>query len=255
MSKYTTQIRFICESAIPLEHQGDGSFVDTAIESGREKLFNFEYDLFDPLYKEVIETKFLRHNYTREIGFETVGLFKLKLQDLWLMKLPYYNQLWNSALIEFNPMYDVDYTTDHKGTGSMDRQDKGVKNSNSSFTNKTVRDGSSDGTEDLINKYSDTPQGGLDGVIDTDWLTNATVNDNENHNEWEDEATQTGTGVVGESTGLISGVNTTDDYLRRVVGKMAGKSYSKMLQEYRDTFLNIDEMFIKEFRNLFMLIY
>lgn len=335
MSKYTTEIRFICESAIPLDKQGDGSDVETAIESGRNVLFNFPYDLFLDTYKEVIESKFLRHNYTREIGFETVGLFKLKLRDLWLMKLPYYNQLWESSLLEFDPFLDVDYQIKHEGKGKVERDDttnttndgtlkqtdntssnatgkrdetttqemQGMGNSSESGTQTNSVTGSqtdhAQGTEDrldnLLQKYSDTPQGGLDGIIDTDWLTNATQNINTYHKEYEDDKTSntkqdgltadnrnrvdtsnskgSGTGsiltvdsnyanalkdVVTGNTGRIildGETNTSDEYLRRVWGKYNSRSYSKALIEFRETFLNIDEMFIKEFKNLFMLIY
>lgn len=255
VSKYTTQIRFICESSIPLDKQGDYTDVDNAIESGRSNIFNFEYNLFDNTYKSVIERKFLLHNYTREIGFETVALFKLKLQDLWLMKLPYYNKLWESALIEFNPMYDVNYNTEYSGTQAVEREDETTSNGNTSTANNTKRDGTSNDNENLVNKYSDTPQGALDGVIDTDWLTNATTNDIDRDKTWEDETDSTGSVITRVTGTLTSDVGTTDNYIKSVVGKMGGKSYSKMLQEFRDTFINIDEQFINEFKNLFMLIY
>lgn len=243
VSKYTTEIRFICESAVPLEEQGSGNNVDVAIESGRGVLFNFNYDLFDSNYKSVIETKFLRHNYVREIGFETVGLFKLRLQDEWLMKLPYYNKLWESALIEFNPIYDVDYKVSHQGQGTSNRNDSTTSNNERTTTDNITSN------ENLLDKYSDTPQGELNGVIDTDWLTNARQNVNTR------SATSNGSIIDDGSGSLVSAINNTDAYIRSVVGKMPGKSYSKMLKEFRETFINIDEMFINEFKKLFMLIY
>lgn len=235
MSKYTTEVRFICESAIPLEQQGDLSDVKTAIECGRKKIFTFDYDLFDNNYKGVIETKFLRHYYTREIGHETVGLWKLKLEDKWLMKLPYYNKLWESAMLEFNPFNDVDYFVEHAGSGTSDRTDNV----------ETDKSGTNTANADRIQKYSDTPQGGLDGVIDTDWLTNATQNQDELSGAFTENGSQDST------SNLIS----TDEYLRHVYGKMGNVSYSKLLKEYRSTFMNIDEMFIDEFKKLFMLVY
>ena len=44
---------------------------------------------------------------------------------------------------------------------------------------------------------------------------------------------------------------TTDEYLQRVSGKSGGMSYSAMLLEYRETFINIDEMIIEELSDLF----
>ena len=263
MSKYTTEIRFVCESALGLNEQGDGTNVANAIQSGRTKIFTFDYDLFDNEYKSVIETKFLRHFYTREIGFETLGLFKLKLEDKWIMKLPYYNKLWESALLEFNPFHDVDYFIEHEGDGTNDRTDNLTHTKNGTNTRTGTQrldsNGESDRHEDLLDKYSDTPQGALNGVIDTDWLTNARQDDNDIHNEYENHDTTTfdvtdTLNLTDRNTGTV-GFVTTDDFLRHVYGKMGTKGYSELLREYRKTFMNIDEMFINEMNDLFMLIY
>ena len=44
----------------------------------------------------------------------------------------------------------------------------------------------------------------------------------------------------------------TSDYLEHVAEKRGESSYSAMLQEYRDTFINIDVMIINELSDLFM---
>ena len=46
--------------------------------------------------------------------------------------------------------------------------------------------------------------------------------------------------------------NNTEDYFKHVIGKNGGVSYSKMLMEFRETFLNIDLMIIRELEPLFM---
>ena len=55
------------------------------------------------------------HYYTREIGFETVGLWKLKLQTKLNEIMPYYNKLYETELLKYNPLYDVDMTTTNVG--------------------------------------------------------------------------------------------------------------------------------------------
>ena len=251
MSQYTTEVRFICESSIPLSEQGDYKTIDDAIKAGRKYIFDFPYELFDPAYKEVLETKFLRHFYTREIGFETVGLWKLKLRDKFEMKLPYYNQLWSSELEKFNPLYDVDYHIVNTG----DRFSNTESNSSGSGSNSPDNDsnGKLDHEGESTTKYSDTPQGGLNGVVDTDWLTNATQNEEESHDTNEQHSHSTGSNR--QETQSSANVHDIDDYQKHVFGKMGGGSYSKMLREFRDTFLNIDEMFLNEMEDLFMLVY
>lgn len=271
MSVYTTEVRFICENAIPLKEQGDYTDINTAIEAGRKNIFTFDYDLFDPAYKPVIETKFLRHFYVREIGFETVALWKLRLEDKWKMKLPFYNKLWSSELIKFNPMYDVDYTILNTGDRYSNRNDVTETESNrhdsasgSTDSSSTTEDsGEYSRDENLLNKFSDTPQGGLNGVINSDWLTNATQNDNEISG---DESSTSETTANSETSNTLdstmNGVSTLegqihdiDDYQKHVIGKMGTRSYANLLMDFRKSFLNIDEMFINEMNDLFMLIY
>ena len=251
MSIYTTEVRFICENAIPLNEQGDFTDINTAIEAGRKKIFTFDYQLFDPLYKPVIETKFLRHFYTREIGHETVGLWRLKLQDRWEMKLPYYNKLWESELYKFNPFYDVDYTIYNTG----DRYSNRVEDTDSESRNKNSvsSEGENTRSENLISKFSDTPQGALNGVIDTDWLTNATENNSTASGR--DKSTSASLGSGKSKLKTVGDIHDIDDYQRHVVGKMGTTSYAKLLMEWRKSFLNIDEMFINEMNDLFMQIY
>ena len=79
MSKYTTEVRFICEQASGLtESTGD---YKTVIERARTKIFDFDFPIYKESYRSVLETKILKHYYTREIGLETVGLWKLKLNQ------------------------------------------------------------------------------------------------------------------------------------------------------------------------------
>ena len=121
MAKYTTEVRTICESYSGLTASVGYSQIEKVIEKSKEKIFDFDFPIFDESYRSVIETKILKHFYTREIGLETVGLWKLKLNVKMNEIMPYYNQLYKSALLEFNPLYDVDVTRKHEGANTGDR--------------------------------------------------------------------------------------------------------------------------------------
>ena len=391
MSKYTTELRFICETLARYdESQGFGE-VGTIISESREMIFDFDYPIFDQNYKVTLETKILRHFYTREIGEETYGLWKLRLEDKLNLIMPYYNQLYESELIKFNPMYDVDLkttgqnigTAQENGTENINNKFKGeqsqlntrkTENENSrigetSFKTKDKRDfdtsavniydrqnnsiGNETNTQNRTeentgysqgksaehyegkendknyNLFSDTPQSGLEGVdgesevISPDvpsqidykfYLTDArkitddknvshdkqntdnvvngatakgttsNVNDttetnretntaNENYSSRENTENEHNT----NDTSIVNGVekredsgnlqnntesdekrentknaNNTEDYFKHVIGKNGGVSYSKLLMEFRETFLNIDLMIIRELEPLFM---
>ena len=276
MSKYTTELRFICETSAGLTDSEGYTSTRDIIEKSRAKIFDFDYPIFDENYRSVLETKIIKHYYTREIAAETVGLWKLWLDERMNNIMPYYNQLYKSELLEFNPLYDTDITTDsnRKINHEENTTDKNVRTDN--LNNKNTRtdnlatensheDHDTDsGTNDNLTAYSDTPQNGLTGVTELNYLTNATkVNgsDNKKHDNngsyntkntgtQVDDATQTGT-VSNDGSGTKKYDN-TDEYLEHVKGKRGTDSYAKILQEYRKTFLNIDQMIINSLSDLFM---
>ena len=228
MSKYTTEVRFICESYAGLSDSVGLTNVNTVLQNSVDKVFDFDFPIFDENYRRPLEIKILKHFYTREICAETVGLWKLWLNDKLNVIMPYYNQLYSSALLDFNPLYDVNLTRKHQG-----------KNDTSSKSN-TNGESSSKNSGDRWNYSSDTPQGGIQGIEELNYLTNATHDTDENSGE-------------SKSVSNASGqVNSVDEYLETVQGKQGTGSYSGMLLEYRKTFLNIDEMVLKDLEELFM---
>ena len=59
MSKYTTQVRFICEQFSGLYESVGLSGVDMVIEGARDKVFDFEYPIFDVKFDAKKENNFL----------------------------------------------------------------------------------------------------------------------------------------------------------------------------------------------------
>ena len=265
MSKYTSEVRFICENMAGLVESVGYTGVDDVLKNSREKIFDFSYPIFDEAYRPVLETKILKHYYTREIGAESYGLWKLWLDRKMSEIMPYYNQLYKSELIDFNPMYDVDLTM----SGDIGNTGKTTKNGEFNETNSVNREstnsGSNSGKQEGGNKvdrwdyYSDTPQGGVNGLVEMNYLTNARhVTDDGLQSKVENSGSFNGTENVkdnGNRSGKnsdISEMNTTEKYLKKVVGKNGGSSYSERLKEFRQTFLNIDMLVIDELSDLFM---
>ena len=116
MSSDTTEVRFICEELSGFNESKGYADVEEIISLARPKIFDFNYPIFDENYKSVLETKILKHFYTREIGLETYGLWKLKLNTRMNEIMPYYNKLYSSELLEFNPLYSTNLTKSSKNT-------------------------------------------------------------------------------------------------------------------------------------------
>ena len=56
MSKYTTELRYICEHESGLEESKGYNDVEEIIENARTKIFNFSYPIYDESYKPFLET-------------------------------------------------------------------------------------------------------------------------------------------------------------------------------------------------------
>lgn len=275
MSKYTTEVRFICEQKAGLEGSVGASDVDEVLSKSWNKVVTSNFAIFDESYREKLVTKVLKHYYLREIGAETAGVWMLWMDTKFEEVMPYYNQLYESAKLKFEPFYDMDYTrssqrdvteNEHGSYENKSQSESSVSSTDTGKTSntrtgKTTEAGSSSGnTKDL---YSDTPQGGLTGVESEKYLTNARkITENVDSNTNVDETvTDTGTSEVKGVTSrtVNSKLNNSnaksgtrgDAFSESVQGKMGGGSYSKMLIEYRDTFINIDMLVIDEFKDLF----
>ena len=264
MSKYTTELRFICETLAGKTESEGYNNVDNIISVSRGGVFSFQYPIFDESYRPALETKIIRHYYTREICAETVGLWKLWLESRMNEIMPYYNQLYKSALLEFNPFYDTDYTREGEREGNKDGKTTG-KLTEGSLTSRESQDSGQDKTNikdtpknDTWDYYSDTPQGGVGDLASLEYLTNARHITTDGAGSNRDDILTYGKKNVTDSgtqreqnTQGTDIVTSTDEYIERVKGKMGSVSYSKMLQEFRETFINIDWMIIKDLRPLF----
>lgn len=338
MSMYTTEVRFICETEAGLDESVGYNNVNEVVKASHASVIG-NYPIFDEAYREVLDCKILKHYYTREICEETVGLWKLRLNNRMNEIMPFYNKLYQSELLSFNPFYDVDLSSEHmrsedtsseeNGTYSDERNDADSRiRNNESKEDGSVKDSgmlyrstadstnldtenaskreeisnasSNESSEDRkssnnIDKYSDTPQGGITGLNNGTYLTNARIIDDTttDYADREVGSSEVNTGEVsgneskdGYSDGVVNeivsnekkndgtvkeneietgsktsnmdsnrknegSINSVENYLERVHGKRGGVSYSKLLMEYRDTFLNIDKMIINELSDLF----
>lgn len=249
MSKYTTEVRFICENSAGLSESEGADNVDSILDKCWNKVFNFDFPIFDENYRQVLCRKILKHYYTREIAHETVGRWKLALNAKLNEIMPYYNQLYKSELLEFNPFYDVDLTRSREGSGTSNRTSNNTETN--SGTSKNVSSGSGTSNTDTLNRFSDTPQNSMDtqGITDSVPLTTVTkVNED---NTTTNESTDTLTRNDSKTGNGTENINNTDKYIETVKGKQGTENYSSLLKKFRETFLNIDMMIIEDCSDCF----
>lgn len=260
MSKYTTEVRYICESKAGLSESTGCDNVDDVVSKSWNKIFTNKAVFFDEEYRGVLCQKILKHYYLREIGAETVGIWKLWMNTRLEEIMPFYNQLYKSALLDFNPLYDVDLKRTHNRKVDSSKHDDGTSKvvsdgaSSESGTGSVTESGSSNNTKKDL--YSDTPQGSITGLENENYLTNArkVADSGSTSGNSSSEFSNSGTNktTVNGETSNTGTANSLEDYVENVSGKQGTESYSSMLLKFRETFLNIDLQVIEEFSDLFM---
>lgn len=212
MSKYTTQLRFICESLAGYsESQGYGKMEDV-IQTAIPKIFDFDFPVYEESYRNVLCTKILKHFYLREIGGETYGQWKMWLNTRLNEIMPYYNMLYK----QWGEDFDIFANTNLKTSRNIEHDDTTT----------------GENTQNDLEKYSDTPQGSLTGLENDEYLTSASAKKTE--------------------TDLNQKFTSTEDYIETIKGKNGGDTYLELFIKYKNEMLNIDTMILNDLDDLFI---
>lgn len=130
LSKYTMMIKDIVNSY----YDGSSLSVDDKLEDTREYIFDFDYPVLDEATKKRIEVAILKHYYYREIAFETIGQFKIKLNDRLNLIMTRYNNLYRKQDLSLSP-YINSYLSELGNSAST----SDVNNENWQTTSDTPR--------------------------------------------------------------------------------------------------------------------
>ena len=227
MSKYTMELR---ELFTPIKFNPP-IFTREQVEG-----FFKDYELTDYLTEEQINSineaglwnkdklakKIVDHYYMRELGQETIALFKhyakVEMQELMEEYLP----LIYSSSIQYDPLVNVDYTETFSRTANVDNTGRSDSNSSSLGVN------------------SDTPQGQISksSILAGNY------------------ATSTGATEVESTTSTTSGSDSQEDYTKRVKGNSGvSATAQKMVEQYRNNIRAIDREIIDKLEPLFMGLY
>lgn len=102
MSKYTITVKDLVRDYSVSVDNGLTD-IDTKLDKAREYIFDFTYPVIDEATKKRIEIAILKHYYMREIAFESVGIWKIKLNDRLNLIMPRYNALYNKQDLNLSP--------------------------------------------------------------------------------------------------------------------------------------------------------
>ena len=93
------------------------------------------YPIFNEDYRSYLNQKIINHFYFREIGAETPDRFNFYLERKMREIMPLYNQLYQSTLIEYDPLITHYLETEQKENRYKIGNRKQKENSNLSYKN------------------------------------------------------------------------------------------------------------------------
>lgn len=179
-----------------------------------------EYPLFDESYRPALNKKIIDHFYTREIGTETISMFRLFMRRRMNEIMSIYNQHYIASRITIDPLKTIDI----KNVGTVEAVNAATGHSTTASTSGAKsRAVASDHPQENLSGTGDYATSSNDAISDT--TANGTSDDT---NQTTQNATNNGstTGVTGSQAALIF--------------------------QLRTTFVNVDMMVIDELEDLFM---
>lgn len=283
MAVVTTKTKTICESVINYEYVSGRYNVDEIIEQAAPKIFDFPFPIYDETHRLELEKKILRRYYMREIGAETVGLWKLFMEDTLNEIMPKYNILYEAQAAKINPAYNIWRNRHYNHVSENDVVKNATQNTTTNGSTTTENDlhkrtsnltesDMSETTDVTGNRHelsarSDTPQGAVGNLENYSYLSEAenddvqedSLNSHDGRTSTTLDGDESQTGSVEETrsdTGKVTdnstenGSATAED--EETLEGFYGKSYAELVREVANLWVDIDNAIVKDMSVCFL---
>ena len=223
MSKFTTTLYDMMQD---VNEDMTGLTIDEKIDNLAKVIFDFNYPTPSDADKKRIENAIIKHYLMREIAFETVGLFKLKLNDRLNLIMPKYNLAYKNLDNEVSP-YINNYI-------------KETSNTNDTRNSNITTNGTNNANSSMFETTSDTPQGILTELKEGKYSSGARATTNED---------------IQSTTGTTTNEDTGNSKLDRNVESLQGITSMEAFRLYFDNLISLDQELVYEFSDLFMVLF
>lgn len=202
-ARYTVETWKVMEGLLP------GSLRDPEKTAKVGRYILGDYPIFEESHRDVLNLKILKHYAFEEIGFETPDCWMFQIQNLMNEKMPYYNQLYWTESLEYDPLKQDGLNQEEHFVGWGDTDENWTENKNSTSSNKETHEEYSNNTS-----TSRTDETG-DTLNEISFNKTGTVNDRGG-------GTETGSISKDDNTTFLETEKTKMTY-----GKITDSDYSK----------------------------
>ena len=250
------------------------NYTMTLQEINDETLYHWFIDDY-PFYvndeqaKKEFEQKFYDYYFDREIGFETVERYLMKMKGYLELRMPYYTLLYETILksknIEFLLNKDLLETIKHEvkeqGTENQIGTSQVNGNDSQSSTQSSTTQASSTSSSTTTNKESAIRDGVAQASLTDGYLTatneqTTSGNDSSESSQDGNQSTTTSSASTGHSQSESNNNRQLSEETTLISrGNIGVTSSAQLLKEWRDVLIDMDEVIIKDLEFLFMKIY
>ena len=252
MAKYTIELRRVCEIY------------------GRDEVENWfkSYDLSEFLTEKQIQQittanvwskdrlakKIVDHYFMREIGFETPYLFRhyalVTMNEIMERKLP----LIYSNFFEYDPLSNVDFTEEY--TREILGNQENNLNTNETVNQNGTSNSSSNSNSSGFNINNNTPQQRITKQNLDSGIYASSTNQSDTETSVEDETTTESKSTSSGTSKSSGSSNTIEKFTRHEEGDNGVIiTNQRLIKEFREIIVAVDEEIINELNSLFMGIY
>ena len=183
-----------------------------------------DYPIFDEEYRPILNGKIIRAYWNEEIGFEDLSLFRMAMRSRLELSMPYFNGLYETERLEFDPLSTIDLTTISDTSQTTDTSANGSSTSTST------------GSSTSESRNFSYPQQQLRS--NGEYMTSAAQADSDSDSETSSDEQSTSTvEAAGQGSSTVTGRQ---------------GAATDLIKAFRDNLLSIDQMVIDEISDLFM---
>lgn len=208
------------------------------------ELFDFDYNFSDREFAKEIEESVINFYWNYEIGQETPDDFKRAFKRRWLNMIGYYDDLYRTTKLEYNPLtnYQLTDSRDVQSTNSQTQENTTTAENEASSTSNVT---GSENTNERASDYPQAPFSSGSGYLSGERRINS---DTSNRTNTSDTSKTDSRGELN-----IQGQDNTQS--ERTVEGITGVTYQELIRQERENLIRIKSMIIEELKPCFILVH